>query len=241
MKRILLLGGTAGARQAAETLAARPGLAVVFSLAGRVAALAPAGATLRLGGFGGADGLLAYLRENAIDAVLDATHPFAARMSANAVAACASAGLPYARLERPAWTPGPGDDWRAVPDLAAAVAAPRAGERVFLALGRAGSAAFAARDDLWRAARAAEDGAPVPGIDWLEIGPPGDATADAALFSRLGIDRIVARNSGGRDGRGKLDAARALGLPVVMIARPPAPDARCFSTVEDAIAWTRRD
>lgn len=238
-RRVLVLGGAGEARRAAEALASAPALEVIFSRVGLVAAAAPAGVVARTGGFGGLEGLVGYLRAEEIAAVLNAAHPFAARITENAARAAAAAGLPYARLERPAWRAEPGDDWTIVSDFCAAAAAPAAGERVFLALGRGGSAAFAARDDLWRAARAAEGGAPIPGVDHLEIGPPLDAAAEAELFRRLRIDRLVARNSGGAAGRGKLEAARALGLPTVMIARPPSPGGRVFTAVDAAVDWAR--
>src|SRR4051794_11331175 len=145
---ILVLGGTAEARELAAALHAQR-IAVTSSLAGRVAnPRLPAGA-VRIGGFGGPEALAAWLREHAVRAVVDATHPFAERISASAARACGAAGVPLLRLERPGWTARAGDDWHRVPDLPTAVAlAPGLGRRALLTTGRQGLAAFAHADDI---------------------------------------------------------------------------------------------
>lgn len=233
--RLLLLGGTRDARRAAEALSSTH--QVLFSLAGRVDATPPLGATLRIGGFGGVEGLAGYLDKERIDAVLNAAHPFARQMSANAMAAAARLGTPYARLLRPPWRPAPGDDWSAVSDLEAAARAPSPGERVFIALGRVGSEVFAERGDLWRAVRVAEPGPAILWADHVEIGAPGDATAQAELFTRLAVQRLVLRNSGGAAGAETLEAARSLSLSVTMIERPPTGAGRVVSSVGAALRW----
>ena len=240
---LLILGGTAEARALAAALAVpdaeRPGLAVTTSLAGRTRAPPrPAGA-LRIGGFGGADGLARYLSEHAVDAVIDATHPFAARISANAAAACRRLGVPRAALARPAWAPMPGDRWLPAADMAdAATRVAGLGARPLLAVGRQGLAAFAARAGCRPVARVFErPDAPPPGIDLTVSRGPFDEAAEAAFLRREGIDLVVSKNAGGRAGYGKIAAARALRLPVLMVARPPPPAAPRVADVAGAVAW----
>jgi precorrin-6A/cobalt-precorrin-6A reductase len=238
-RAVLVLGGTAEARRLAAALNQDPRFTVTSSLAGRVAVPRLPCGDVRIGGFGGADGLLAWLRGHRIDAVVDATHPFAARMTANAVAATGAAGVPLLVLRRPAWTPGPGDRWHHVPDAAAAAALlPELGTRAFLALGSGDVAAFAGLD-MWFLLRAVDPPPPPlpPRHHVVLARGPFTADAERALLREHRIDVLVARDSGGDLTAAKLVAARELGLPVVLLARPPAPDAPTVATVEEAVAW----
>jgi precorrin-6A/cobalt-precorrin-6A reductase len=234
--RVLVLGGTTEGRELAAACATVPGITTVSSLAGRTSdPLLPHG-ELRIGGFGGASGLAEYLRAERIGAVVDATHPFAATMTGHAVVAAESAGVPLLLLRRPEWTPRPGDDWRRVPSIAAAAAAlPEA--RVFLTTGRQEIAAFAGLDRCWFLARSVEPPQPpMPRrIEVLLDRGPFTEDGEKALLSEHRIDVLVTKNSGGADA--KLAAARALGVPVLMIDRPPAPPVPTAETVADAVAW----
>ncbi len=237
-ERILVLGGTAEARALAKALAGQ-GFAVVNSLAGVTSApLLPEGA-VRIGGFGGAEGLAHYLRDEAIALVCDATHPFAARISRNAVEGAAIARVPLVRLERPAWIPGGDDQWTDVPDLAAAAAVIAPGARVFLTTGRKELDAFRSRGDIAVVVRVIERPDPPPPDSWTLIAarPPFTFAAERALLQRERIDVVVSKNAGGR--REKLDAAASLGLPVVMVRRPVKPYAPVAATVEEMVALAR--
>jgi precorrin-6A/cobalt-precorrin-6A reductase len=241
-KHILILGGTTEARELAARLAMRPDLAVTVSLAGRTAQVVEQGAPTRIGGFGGADGLAAYLRQERIDALVDATHPYAARISAHAVAAAAKAGTPLLALRRPPWRRVAGDDWTEVADGAEAAAAlGKESRRVFLALGRKELAPFETAPQHFYLVRSVDPVEPplaVPDAAYvLERGPFTEA-ADRALMETHRIDRLVCRNSGGDAAYGKIAAARALRLPVIMIARRPLPEvAATADSVEAAISW----
>lgn len=229
--RVLVLGGTAEARALASELHRR-GDVVTTSLAGRTRhPRLPAGA-IRTGGFGGVDGLAAALAD--VDVLVDATHPFAATMTAHAHAAAARTGTPLLVLCRPGWTAGPGDDWRRVPDLAAA--ADRCTGRVLLAIGRQGVEAFLDAD-AWFLVRAIEPPAVLPPRAELVLARGPFALDDErALLDRHAIDMIVAKDSGGPTDA-KLVAARERGLPVIMIDRPPLPDGvDVVATVREALA-----
>jgi precorrin-6A/cobalt-precorrin-6A reductase len=240
-RNVLVLGGTAEARRLAAALHRDPAFAVTSSLAGRVAVPTLPRGDVRVGGFGGADGLAGWLRGHRTDAVVDATHPFAARMTANAVAATTATGVPLLVLRRPGWTAGPGDRWHRVPDAAAAAAMlPRLGTRVFLATGSGDLAAFTGPvPDAWFLLRAVDPPPPpLPARHHLVLARgPFTADAERALLREHRIDVLVARDSGGELTAAKLVAARELGLPVVLLARPPAPDAPVVATVEEAVAW----
>jgi len=238
--KLLILGGTSEASALARAVAAR-GINAVISYAGRVERTRDLPIPRRVGGFGGAGGLADYLRANAITHVVDATHPFAAQMSRNAVDACAQTGIPLVALTRPPWTPGPSDDWREVPNIASAVAAldvpPR---RVMLAIGRMHLAEFAAQprhDYLLRLVDPPETPPPLPRHSIVVSRGPFTLEDDTALLRAHGIELIVAKNAGGSGARAKLDAARVLGLPVIMIARPPLPERREVTTPEDVLDW----
>ncbi len=239
---VLLLGGTAEARRLAARLGRRAGLAVTSSLAGAVAVpLLPEG-DVRIGGFGGVEGLVAWLRDHRTDVVVDATHPFATGMTANAVAATAALGVPLLVLRRPGWTAGPGDRWHRVPGTTAAAALlPSLGERAFLAIGSGGLAAFAHLPG-WFLLRAVDPPPPpLPEHHHLVLDRgPFTADAERALLREHRIDVLVCRDSGGDLTAAKLVAARELGLPVVLLDRPPAPAVPVVETVDDAAAWLGR-
>jgi len=221
--RTLVLGGTADARALAGLLAGR--MEVVSSLAGRVRAPVLPPGEVRIGGFGGVDGLVAYLRAERIDHVVDATHPFAAGMTANAAAACARTGTPLTILHRPGWTERPGDRWHRVPTLAlAADALPGLGSRAFLTTGRQGLASFA-HLDLWFLVRSVDPPEPPVPQRMQSILERGPFTVDdeVALLRRHAVDVLVTKDSGGSHTAAKLAAARGIGIPVVMVDRPPLP------------------
>ncbi len=240
--KILVLGGTTEGRALASACTSVPGLDVVSSLAGRTSSpLLPAG-EVRIGGFGGTIGLVDYLREHHINAVVDATHPFAATMTAHAVAASAQARVPLLVLRRPGWTEQPGDVWHRVPDLATAAALlPELGERVFLTTGRQSISAFATVDTCWFLSRSVEP--PVPPMPerlevLLERGP-FTVAGEHALLGTHRIDVLVSKDSGGSTA--KLDAAREHGLPVVLVDRPPLPPGTPVApTVQAALDWVSR-
>jgi len=238
MTRVLLLGGTTEASQLARALAAA-GIDAVFSYAGRTGAPVEQPLSTRIGGFGGPEGLVRCLREEGITHVVDATHPFAARMSRNAVEACGTANVPLCAFERAPWAEGPGDDWRHVPDIAGAVAAlPDAPAPVFLAIGRQNLEPFAAKPQhryLLRLVDPPGDVLPLPDTEVVIARGPFTEAGDAALLRTHGIEVIVAKNAGGTGARAKLDAARALGLPVILIDRPALPTRRVARSVEEVM------
>lgn len=219
---------------------ARAGLAGVYSYAGRTEAPLGQPIHMRVGGFGGVGGLTAYLKAESITHVIDATHPFAAQMSRNAVAACTETGTPLIALERAPWVAGEGDRWTQVPDLAAAVAALGGPpQRVFLAIGRQHIDAFAAQPQhryLLRLVDAPTGPLPFAAAVVVARGP-FDVAGDTDLLQQHGIEVIVAKNAGGKGAVAKIAAARALGLPVVMIDRPRIPPRRVAHGVAGVMAW----
>jgi precorrin-6A/cobalt-precorrin-6A reductase len=239
--RILILGGTLEARQLAGQLASRANLSVTLSLAGRTAAPATQPVPVRIGGFGGAEGLAAYLSGESIDALIDATHPYAAKISANAARAAAVARMPFLLLHRPAWTPVAGDSWTEVADTKEAVRAlGSAARRIFLALGRQELDPFAAVPQhhyLIRSVDPIDPPLPVPQAIYVTGRGPFTAADDHSLLTAHGIDVIVAKNSGGTATYGKIAAARALGLPVILLRRPRLPVVPTVARVEDAVRW----
>ncbi|MFD2684827.1 cobalt-precorrin-6A reductase [Streptomyces phyllanthi] len=224
---VLVLGGTTEARELAASLAARPGVRVTTSLAGRVTRPGAVAGEVRVGGFGGAEGLAAWLREHEADALVDATHPFASAITANAARAAAATGVPAVVLRRPGWRPGPGDRWHPVDSLAEAAALlPQLGRRVFLTTGRLGLAAFAGLTEphfLVRSVEAPDPPMP-PHTDVLLARGPFTADGERALLREHRIDVLVTKDSGGEATAAKLVAARDLGLPVVVVRRPPLPE-----------------
>jgi precorrin-6A/cobalt-precorrin-6A reductase len=241
MRRILILGGTTEARRLAERLAGRRDLAVTLSLAGRTANPVAQPVPVRIGGFGGAEGLAAHLAIERIDALIDATHPYAATISANAARAAKSAGVPLLGLWRPAWVAVAGDRWIEVADAGAAVTAlSDAPRRVFLALGRNDIAPFAAAPQhhyLVRSVDPVEPPLGVPRASYVIARGPFAEADDRALLMSHGIEIVVAKNSGGDATYGKIAAARMLGLPVIMLRRPVLPAVPAVDRIEDALAW----
>ncbi|WP_256751233.1 cobalt-precorrin-6A reductase [Mesorhizobium sp. Mes31] len=234
--RILILGGTTEARQLAGKLAARADLSVTLSLAGRTESPVAQGVPVRSGGFGGADGLAAYLRETGTDLMVDATHPYAAQISANAAQAARAAGVPILALRRPGWEPVDGDRWTPVDTVGDAVRAlGPAPRRVFLALGRQEVAAFEAAPQhhyLIRSVDPVEPKLDVPDASYLLARGPFREAEERALLEKHRIEIVVSKDSGGEATYGKIAAARALGIEVVMVRRPDLPDVPSAETVE---------
>jgi len=244
MRRLLILGGTGEARVLAESLAGRPGLDIVTSLAGRTRDPARVPGRVRHGGFGASEGLARYLEQEAIDAVVDATHPFAAAISAHAAEACARAGVPRLVLVRSSWAEQPGDRWQRVASLAEAARALKKGPgRVFLSTGRQGIEAFADLERTWFLVRLVEaPRAPLPLARHrlvVDRGPFAEAR-EIALLARHRIECVVAKRSGGEATYAKIAAARALALPVVLVEPPPPPPGDAAASVAEARAWLER-
>lgn len=213
----------------------------MLSYAGRVASPKPQPVETRIGGFGGAQGLADFIRANGFTHLVDATHPFAARISANAVEAARLGGVPLVACEREPWRPGLGDRWNGVADIDGAVAAlagPR--RRVFLAIGRLNLEAFAAQPQhfyLLRLVDAPDLPLPLPECHAVIDRGPFSVEGDAALLREHAIDCIVAKNSGGAGASAKIEAARMLGVEIVMITRPAVPERRIVRTPEEVLAW----
>ncbi|WDF74477.1 cobalt-precorrin-6A reductase [Novosphingobium sp. KACC 22771] len=240
MHNILLLGGTTEASALARLLAAQ-GIRATLSYAGRTDHPRAQPVPCRIGGFGGVEGLVAYLREHRVTHLVDATHPFAARMSAHAAAAARIAGVPFVALTRPAWAREEGDNWTGVGSIEEAVAAlagpPR---RVLLALGRLHVAAFMAQPQhhyLLRFVDAPDAPPALPDHHLIVDRGPFSVEGDLALLRDHAIDLIVSKNAGGMGAQAKLIAARQLGLPVLMIERPAMPDRREMFRPEDVLDW----
>ncbi|MEW2579320.1 cobalt-precorrin-6A reductase [Streptomyces syringium] len=242
-RHVLILGGTTEARQLADELAADPALRVTSSLAGRVAAPRLPAGQVRIGGFGGPEGLARWLREQQVDALIDATHPFAGTISCNAARAAADVHVPLLALRRPGWVAGPGDDWHPVGSLAeAADAIPALGKRAFLTTGRMGLAAFAHLEDMWFLVRSVD--APEPPMparmEVLLARGPFTVESEAELLRRHGIDVLVTKDSGAVATAAKLVAARQAGIPVVIVRRPPAPaGVPVAADPAEAVRWLR--
>jgi precorrin-6A/cobalt-precorrin-6A reductase len=244
MMRALILGGTSDANRLADA-ATRLGLDARYSYAGRTEAPVAQSLPTRIGGFGGADGLADYLRIERISHVVDATHPFAAEISRNAVAACAATGAALIALERAPWTKMPEDNWIEVKDVATAAAAlPEQSARVFLAIGRQHLAPFATRPQhayTLRLVDPPEGALPLQHAEVIVSRGPFTLAGDLDLIRSRNIEWIVARNAGGTGARAKIDAARQLGLPVVMIARPALPERQTTESIEEVLAFLGHD
>lgn len=243
---VLILGGTSEALALGRELSGHARIRATLSLAGRTRRPVPAGLPMRSGGFGGVDGLVDWLEREAVQVVVDATHPFAVRMSANAAAACRRLGLPLAQLTRPPWTPEPGEHWYHAPDLAGAARVltqhPELGPRVLLTTGRTTLSRFEAVPDRVWFVRCVDPPEPTPAFEqWTLIHERGpfDPERERALFREHGIDVLVTKNAGGAASRPKLDVARALGVPVVMVDRSDtgAPVDRVFHEPAAVRAW----
>ena len=239
--RILLLAGSSEASALARRLADSEEVTVITSFAGRVQDLSLPPGQVRIGGFGGTDGLTAWLRHESIDAVIDATHPFTAVMPRHAESACAACGIPRLRLLRPEWVPQSGDDWHPVSDLDAAAAEleMRGARRVFLTIGRQELAPFAHLTETTFLVRAIEapDPMPLARAELVLRRGPFALEDELDLMTSFGADALVSKNSGGSAAAAKLEAARQLTLPVIMVTRPEAPDGPTVTSVSEALAW----
>ncbi|MBV8664296.1 MAG: cobalt-precorrin-6A reductase [Hyphomicrobiales bacterium] len=239
--RLLILGGTTEASQLARALAERPDIAATLSLAGRTQSPLAPPIPYRVGGFGGIEGLRAYLRSERIDAVVDATHPFAAQMSLNAEAACRLEGAPLVVFTRPAWVRQPGDVWTEVERVEDAVAAlGDAPRNVFLTQGRLQLGAFrAAPQHLYvvRAIDPPEAIAALPRHRLILARGPFRLEDELALLREQAIDILVTKNSGGAATYPKIEAARRLGVKVVMLERPKGGQAPRVGDLKEALAW----
>ncbi|HEY9748597.1 MAG TPA: cobalt-precorrin-6A reductase [Allocoleopsis sp.] len=244
-RRVLILGGTSEATALAARASTLPEVEIIMSLAGRtrqpIDLSSGRDIKMRMGGFGGIAGLTEYLQKQQIDVLIDATHPFAAQISFNAVAAAIESKIPHLMLMRPTWQPMPGDRWIEVASNEAAVTIlPNLGQRIFLTIGRQELATFAALQNLWFLMRMVDSPAPdaslPPGELLLERGP-FDLQTERSLLQKYHIEVIVSKNSGGDATYAKIVAARELGLPVVMVQRPPVPKGDRVESVEDALAW----
>lgn len=236
---LLILGGTAEAVELAAACAVRADVEVISSLAGRTRMPVLPPGEVRIGGFGGAAGLGRFLVERGIDVVIDATHPFAAQMSAHAERACRETGVPRLRLLRPPWVPVPGDRWIEVANLGqAARRLPALARRVFLTIGRRDLRPFA-QLDLWFLVRTIE----APGVlplrqgQWLAGRGPFAVEDEVALLQTHAIEALVTKASGGGATYAKLVAARQFGLPVLMVRRPPPPPGPVVGSIAAALAW----
>jgi len=236
--RVLLLGGTAEAATLAERLSARDDIRLTTTLAGVTRAPRRLPGEVVVGGFGGAARLRRYLLAVGVDAVVDATHPFAVRMARNARRAALAADVPRLKLWRPGWELQTGDRWIDAADVAeAAGAAARLGRRPLVSLGGRGLAGFDFARFEHAFVRAIEAPPPLPAnASWLEARGPFAVADERRLFAQAGIDVVVTKNAGGDGARAKLTAARELGLPVVMIRRPPPPAGALVTSVEEALA-----
>jgi precorrin-6A/cobalt-precorrin-6A reductase len=238
--RVLVLGGTAEGRRLAEALTAE-GVEVLSSLAGRTADPVLPPGDVRIGGFGGADGLADWLRADRVRAVVDATHPFAAAITQHAVQAARATGTPLLRLQRPGWREQAGDDWRWVDSLEEAAEAVAGFAHVFVTTGRTGLGAFTrlSAEVLVRSVDPPEPPLPEHTTVVLERGP-FTVDDELALLREHGVDVVVTKDSGSSLTEAKLIAARQLGVPVVVVRRPPLPSGvPVVETVEDALAWVR--
>lgn len=242
-KRVLILGGTGEAAKLAAIVSELAEIEVISSLAGRTQTpIVPTG-SVRVGGFGGELGLVKYLRDQQIDYLIDATHPFAAKISWSAAAAAIEAKIPHLMLVRPAWEQTSGDRWIEVDHVeAAATVLETDATRVFLTIGRQQLAAFARLQNLWFLMRSIDPPVPEmpvpPGITLLDRGP-FTVEQERKLLTNYNIDKIVSKNSGGNATYAKVIAAREMGIAIVMVKRPAMPIGERVSEVNDAIDWLK--
>jgi precorrin-6A/cobalt-precorrin-6A reductase len=241
--RVLILGGTVDASQLAIQASAIQGIEVIVSLAGRTRQPAKINVETRIGGFGGTSGLVIYLQDKAIALLIDATHPYAAQISFNAVEAAKISGIPHLMLVRPEWQPIECDRWIEVDDLQAARnLLPGLAKRVFLTIGRQELSTFADLKDIWflmRTIDPPEANTPIPKGQLLMKRGPFSLADERELLDKYQIQAIVSKNSGGEATYAKIIAARELNLPVVMIKRPTIPDSDRVSDLEDALKWLK--
>jgi len=237
--RVLLLGGTSEASKLARLLAGRPNLECLLSFAGRTKTPLAPPVPFRIGGFGGIDGLVAFLAAQEIDLLVDATHPFAEQMSQNAGAAAKRAGIPLIAVQRPPWTREPGDRWIEVADMAeGAQAIGAAARRVFLTIGRLQLAAFEAAPQHSYLIRTIETAEVAPNLPSYRVIPglgPFSQGDEDRLLREERIEVLVTKNSGGEATHAKILAARHLGLPVVMVQRPNGSSNGAFHDPAEAL------
>lgn len=237
--RVLLLAGTSEARDIAQGLP-KDRHHVVASLAGATRAPADLGCETRVGGFGGDAGFQQYLRAHPVDLVIDATHPFAHRVTARTVRICNEQCIPVLQVVRPEWRPGPDDRWSFIDAPHEARRLISKGARVFLATGRQTLQGFANLSDCrlyCRQIDPPEKPFPFPNGEYVIGRPPFSVNQEVALFQRLGVDVLVVKNAGGEMSRSKLDAARQIGLPVIVINRPMPPEGPKVETAGQALEW----
>jgi len=239
MTHVLILAGSGEARQLVPRLSGRAGVSMTVSyLRNPQLAQAP-GIRLRVGGFGGEEGFVAFLRDHKVDAILDATHPFATRITARTARVAQAMGLPHLYLLRPAWRPTSNDRWTMVRDATEAARLIRPAQRVFVASGRGtleplrtcGARLFCRR------LSPPDDPFPFQGGEFLFGLPPFSVAQEIALFTEKRIEMLMVKNAGGTASFSKLDAARALNLPVLMLERPAPPECATVQTMEEAETW----
>ena len=244
MVRVLILGGTGDAAELADQVSVIPGIEAIASLAGRTRQPSVPLGTVRVGGFGGVTGLAAYLREQHVDLLIDATHPFAAQISWNAATAATEVGIPHLMMVRPAWAKVAGDVWIEVESVEAAAAAiPAAAKRVFLTIGRQQLAPFTPLTQIWFLMRSIDPPAPdvaIPNGELLLDRGPFKLEQERQLLQTYQIDAIVSKNSGGDATYAKIVAARELRLPVVMVQRSAMPTGERVADVAGALVWLRQ-
>ena len=236
---VLLLAGTGEAQQIAAGLQVR-GIQAIASLAGATRAPKAMDVETRRGGFGGAEGFRRFVTQAGITAVIDATHPYAAQITARTAQICAQDGLPYLQVLRPPWVARAGDNWTEIANEEEAASHIPQGATVFLGTGRQTLAKFAGlagRRVICRQIDPPTSPFPFEGGEFLIGRPPFPVAREKSLFSQLGIDWIVVKNAGGDQSATKLVAARELGIPVLMIKRPARPDAPCVDNVSAALKW----
>lgn len=242
-RNVLILAGTAEARELAAFLAGHPDWRTVSSLAGRTASPKLPVGEVRTGGFGGAAPLARFLGEERIAAVIDASHPFAERISRNAVAAAQTAGVPLLRLNRPAWEHQEGDRWHEIGDWPEALPLLEGcAARAFLAIGHQELRAFRALEDAWFLVRTVDPVTvplPLQHFEAITGRGPFALKAEAELLRQHAITHVVCKNSGGASAYGKIEAARELGLPVIIKRRPVPLRTPAVVNVDDAAAWLR--
>jgi precorrin-6A/cobalt-precorrin-6A reductase len=241
MKRLLILGGTGEATELADRLSPFSDLEVILSFAGRTQHPVSPSGRIHVGGFGGAIGLATYLKEQQIDLLIDATHPFAAQISWNAAHAAGAVGTPRLILDRPAWSKTSADFWIEVNSIeAAALALPTAAQRVFLSIGRTQLSAFVELEGIWflmRSVEPPEPTIPLPHGQVILDRGPFSLAHEKQLLQQYQIDAIVSKNSGGDATYSKIIAARELRIPVVMVQRPALPAGEQVADVARAVAW----
>jgi precorrin-6A/cobalt-precorrin-6A reductase len=241
MARVLILGGTTEARLLGERLARRGGLDVTLSLAGRTMSPVPHAVPIRIGGFGGAGGLADYIVKERVDALIDATHPYAAMISANASAAAQQTGVPFVVLRRAPWKAVAGDRWIEVDDTRTAVQAlGKASRRVFVTLGRNDLAPFTDAPQHFYLIRSVDSVDPplsLPRASYVTERGPFSEAHDRALMTEHKVDVVIAKNSGGDAAYGKIAAARTLGVEVIIVRRPQVSEGPAVHTIDNAITW----